>query len=248
MKTTSAEVIGVPSENRAAGSRWKTTLSALRIGFDAFCDKAVERERLVGGARHQRLIDVADKPLRGRQRLDVVGVQAVEGAEIGEVQPAALGRVRIDVGQMVEVRRQAQARHASRSRRPAGRPRPPAPAPRQGRSQARRRGGCESSSGSSSRFYHRRPGGFAMEGAPGPDVTLFTGRFAGEGWLKGGNCYWNVVVECGKRARQLPQRVRGVSGHEAARRVADADPGRQLTLYGAVRSAARFRLTVRKDD
>ena len=70
---------------------------------------------------HQRLIDVADQPLRGRQGLDVVGIEAVEGAEIGEVEPAALGRVRIDVGQMVEIRRQRRlAVHGDR----AGRARP----------------------------------------------------------------------------------------------------------------------------
>ena len=50
------------------------------------------------------LIDVAGEPLRGRQRLDIIGVQAVEGAGIGEREPAAFGRVGIGVGQMGEVR------------------------------------------------------------------------------------------------------------------------------------------------
>ena len=87
VKTTSAEVIGVPSENRAAGIEMEDDVIARRIGFDALGDQAVEGERLVGRARHQRLIDVADEALRGRQGLDVIGVQAVEGAEIGEIEP-----------------------------------------------------------------------------------------------------------------------------------------------------------------
>ena len=75
-------------------------LVARRVGLEALGDEAVERERLVVGAGHQRLIDVADEALRGRQGLDVVGVQAVERAEIGEVEPAAFGRVGVDVGEM----------------------------------------------------------------------------------------------------------------------------------------------------
>ena len=120
VKTTSAEVIGVPSENRAAGLRWKDDAIPRLVGFEALGDQAVERERLVGRARHQRLIDIADEALRGRQSLDIIGVQAVEGAEIGEIEPAALGRLRIDVGQVVEVGRQRRlAVHRDRAHRRA---------------------------------------------------------------------------------------------------------------------------------
>ena len=76
------------------------------VGLDGARDQAVERERFVGGAYHQGLIDVADEALRGRKRLDIVGIQAVEGAEKGERQPAAFGRVGIGVRQMREIRRQ----------------------------------------------------------------------------------------------------------------------------------------------
>ncbi len=93
-------------------------LVARRIGFDALGDEAVKRERLVGRARHQRLIDVADEALRRRQGLDVVRVQAVEGAEISEIERAALGGLRIDVRQVVEVGRQGRlAMHRNRARR-----------------------------------------------------------------------------------------------------------------------------------
>jgi hypothetical protein len=93
-------------------------LIARRIGFDALGDEAIKRKRLVGGACHQRLIDVADEPLRRRQGLDVVRVQAVEGAEIGQIERAAFGRLRVHVGQVIEVGRQGRlAVHRDRARR-----------------------------------------------------------------------------------------------------------------------------------
>ena len=88
------------------------------IGLEAFCYEAVEGERLVGRARHQGLIDVADEALRGRQGLHVVGVQTVERAKIGEVEPPALGRLRVDVRQVVEVGRQRRTpMHRNRAHR-----------------------------------------------------------------------------------------------------------------------------------
>ena len=51
------------------------------VGLDRVGDQAVEREGLVGRAHHQRLVDVADEALGGRQGLDVIGIEAVEGAE-----------------------------------------------------------------------------------------------------------------------------------------------------------------------
>ena len=64
------------------------------------------------------MVDVADEALRSRQGLDVVGVQAVERAEIGEVEPPALGRVWVRVGQMREVRREGWlAMHGDRADR-----------------------------------------------------------------------------------------------------------------------------------
>ena len=41
-------------------------LVARLVGFEALGDQAVEGERLVGRARHQRLIDIADQALRSR--------------------------------------------------------------------------------------------------------------------------------------------------------------------------------------
>ena len=76
------------------------------VGLDRLGDEAVKREGLVGRTRHQRLVDVADQALRRRQSLDVIGIEAVEGAEIGEREPAALGGVGVGVGQVVESGRQ----------------------------------------------------------------------------------------------------------------------------------------------
>ncbi len=99
------------------------------VGLDRLRDEAVKREGLVGRAHHQRLIDIADKALRRRQSLDVVRIEAVEGAEIGEREAPALRRVGIGVGQMREVRPERRgAVHGDRMgrrrlvgpRRPAG--------------------------------------------------------------------------------------------------------------------------------
>ena len=88
------------------------------VDLEALGDESVKRERLVVRPGHQRLIDVADQALGGRQRLDIVGVQAVERAEIGEIEPAAFGRVGVDVWEMGEVRRQRRlAMHGDRADR-----------------------------------------------------------------------------------------------------------------------------------
>ena len=81
--STSAEVIGAPSEKCARGSRWKVTCSRVGVEVDRARDQAVKREGLVLRARHQRLEDIADKPLRGRTRLDVERIEAVEGRRRG---------------------------------------------------------------------------------------------------------------------------------------------------------------------
>ena len=195
-------------------------LVARRIGFDALRDEAIERERLVGGARHQRLIDVADEALRCRQSLDVVRVQAVEGAEISEVEGAALGRLRIDVRQVVEVGRQGRlAMHRNRARR---RTQPPAIV-----------GAPASAIASTAPRRERivRPiitallssgvGGFPMEGAPFARLALLAAIFASGAWAKGRNCYWNIASNM-ERGRN-PQRVRRALRHEVARRLADAN-------------------------
>ena len=61
--------------------------------LDAFRDQAVEREGLVAAARQQALVDVVAQVARGHA-LDDEGVEAVEGAERAQHQPAAFGRGR----------------------------------------------------------------------------------------------------------------------------------------------------------
>ncbi len=50
--------------------------------------------------------------------------------------------------------------------------------------------------------------------------------------------------ECGKRARRTPLRVQGASRHKVARRLADADPGRGLTLNRREAKRRKIPLTV----
>ena len=65
---------------------------------DRLGDQPVEREGLVIGARHQALIDEVADALGG-DTLDDEGVETVERPAPGQDQPAALWRVRIDVGE-----------------------------------------------------------------------------------------------------------------------------------------------------
>ena len=69
--------------------------------LDGLGDQAVHRERLVGRADHQRVVNEAN--LRGRDAPDDEGVEAVEGADGRLLDRAALGRVRVDVVEMGEV-------------------------------------------------------------------------------------------------------------------------------------------------
>ena len=64
---------------------------------DRLGDQPIEREGLVIGARHQALIDEVADALGG-DAFDDEGIETVEGPAPGEDQPAALWRVRIDVG------------------------------------------------------------------------------------------------------------------------------------------------------
>ncbi len=77
-------------------------------------DQAVEREGLVGAALQQRLEDqpaehrIGQAARRGEAALDDERIEAVEGADDAVGDLAALGRIRIGVGQVVEVRRQGR--------------------------------------------------------------------------------------------------------------------------------------------
>src|SRR5262252_8514512 len=66
----------------------------------------IEREWLVSRAEHQGLVHIPDKTLGGRQGFDIVWVQTVESPQVGEIEPSALGRFRIDMGQLNEIRRE----------------------------------------------------------------------------------------------------------------------------------------------
>ena len=192
------------------------------VGLDRPRDEAVKRERLVGRTHHQRLIDVADEALRGRQSLDVVRIEAVERAEIGEVEAPALGRVGVDVGQMREVRPERRgAVHGDRggrrrlvgSRRPAGR---------------RRRGEGGERTGESAGVSC----GYLREQAPARHRPPALGRAAGSGVAAGPrsfdklprarNSCWIVAREYGKRSRTARSRGAPLCGLIVAARVAGA--------------------------
>ena len=74
------------------------------IGLDRLRDLPVEGEGLVEVPAHQGLEHIAVEPLGGGSGLDVEGIQAVEGALEADAQAPALGRVRVGIGQVVEVR------------------------------------------------------------------------------------------------------------------------------------------------
>ena len=186
------------------------------------------------------------RPLRRRQGLDVVRVQAVEGAEIGEIERAALGRLRIDVRQMVEVWRQGRlAMHRNRARRRTD----AAGYRRRARERDCKRGAEEAANrpadhGRASIIGGGRiPNGRRIFGPSRPMAAVF----ARGAWWKGRNCYWNVAsnVERGRRIRSAftaPRVMRSPEGSPTP--IVGAD----WRCSGAGRSAIRFRLTVRKDD
>ena len=99
-------------------------VGAVGVGLDGAGEQAVEREWLVIAARQQAFDHVA-ADLRQREAFDDERVEAVEGAEHALRQSAALGRRRIGVARMVEVRAATPVRRAWRCRVPA---RPAAPA------------------------------------------------------------------------------------------------------------------------
>ncbi len=102
---TSSGVIGLPSENSRGRVDVEGHVAALRVGLDRAGDQAVERERLVVAARHQAFDHVAADRRRS-DTSDDEGIEAVEGAEHALHQAAALGRVRVGVGQAGEACRQ----------------------------------------------------------------------------------------------------------------------------------------------
>ena len=81
-------------------------MGAVGVGLDGLCDLAVEGEGLVQIARHKRLENIAIEPLGGGARLQVEGVEAVEGALGANHQPPTFGGVGVGVGQVGEVGRQ----------------------------------------------------------------------------------------------------------------------------------------------
>ena len=168
-------------------------LVARRIGFDALGDEAVKRERFVGGACHQRLVDIADEALRRRQGLDVVRVQAVEGAEISEIERAALRRFGIHVGQVVEVGR--QGRLAVHRNRAGGRTDDALRLRRTHRKGEPKRGAEEAANRTADHGRRciiggrRIPNGRRIFGPSRPRWRFF----ARGAWWKGRNCYWNIA-------------------------------------------------------
>ncbi len=222
------------------------------IGFDAPGDEAVKRERLVGGARHQRLVDVADEALRRRQGLDVVRVQAVEGAEISEIEPAALGRFRVDVRQVVEVGRQGRlAMHRNRARR-----RTEDPGARRRDRKRDHKGGAEE--GANRPADHGRPSIIGDRRIPNGRRIFGPSRVVGRFYcarrrVEGTKSpLAKLLLECrveyGKRGAD-PQRDPRASRHEVASRLADANCEAPIgAILAQGEAQCDFRLTVRKDD
>ena len=119
---TSSTVTGSPSENLAFGIEGELDPAPVCRRLDRFRQQAIEGEGFVGAARQEALDDeiaedrVAEAARRGRAALDDEGVHAVVGADdaIGDL--AALRRVRIGIGKVLEVRRQRRARRSLRCR------------------------------------------------------------------------------------------------------------------------------------
>jgi hypothetical protein len=72
------------------------------IGLNAVRQQTIERERLVIAARHQAFDDVT-ADLLNREPLDDQRVEAVERAEDALHQPAALWRIGIGIGHVLEI-------------------------------------------------------------------------------------------------------------------------------------------------
>src|SRR6185437_15240384 len=81
--------------------------AVMRI-FYAFGDEAIGGQRLVEAARHQAVEQLARfhevvAEADERDALEDEGVEVVEGADVADLDEAALGRVRVDVVEMREV-------------------------------------------------------------------------------------------------------------------------------------------------
>ena len=81
-------------------------MGAVGVGLDGPGDLAIEGEGFVQIAGHKRLENIAIKPLGGGARLQVEGIEAVEGALGANHQPPALGGLGVGVGQVDEAGRQ----------------------------------------------------------------------------------------------------------------------------------------------
>ena len=69
------------------------------VGLDRSGDQAVERERLIEGAQHQRLEYIADETLRCRSGTQVVRIRGCGRSYlVGERQAASFRGLRVGVG------------------------------------------------------------------------------------------------------------------------------------------------------
>ena len=73
------------------------------VGLDRLGDQAIECERFIEGAQHQRLEYVADETLRRGSCTHVVWIEAVERPLVGQRQTASFRRLRIGVGKSREI-------------------------------------------------------------------------------------------------------------------------------------------------
>jgi len=85
------------------GAQVETHPAVVRVLFDLAGDQAVFGERLVQSLTHQGVVDQAD--VIGGHALADERVEAVEAAETGAAQDAALGRVRVHVVEVLVVGR-----------------------------------------------------------------------------------------------------------------------------------------------
>ena len=115
-KSTSAAVIGAAVRKMRARIEVEGHMRPRGVDVDRLRDEAVEREGLVLRARHQALKDIADEALRGRPRLQIEGIEAVEGSGEADAKPSALFRARVRRKGNDRSRAAGRARHASRSR------------------------------------------------------------------------------------------------------------------------------------
>ncbi|MNP21188.1 hypothetical protein D3C76_1137980 [compost metagenome] len=85
------------------GVQVEAHVAVVRRLLDLLGEQAVFGEGLVGGVEGKAVVDQAD--LVGGIALGDEGVEAVEAADAGEAQDAALRGIRVDPGEVLEVRR-----------------------------------------------------------------------------------------------------------------------------------------------